>query len=453
MVRMKWLARGSALAAMIAGAGCTSSGDDHDGFSSQEWTAIQDMQPLGKAMIPNPYNHMDTDVRLVALGQKLFFDTGFADPITVDGHPNGKKGEAGKLSCAQCHDPKAYYVDSRIDPVTNSRYATSFSLRAPGARATPGMLNEGYYDWIGWTGRHDSLIMHGAGVAIFVSSQLTLLHYIYDHYKDEYNAIYSDTPLPEALNADAPDKARFPAGPLRPKAVTDPPTPDGKFEMMTQEDQDYVYRFMYTMARVWDTYPRALVTHGSAFEKYVKDGDVAALSPEAKRGLKVFIGKAACNDCHTGPTLTDNIFHNIGVPQPQGGMADKGRMTDLAGTLTNRYNGASIYSDDREAGMKKLASLPPITEAMNGVFRTPTLLNIAETYPYFHTGQTRTLEEVVDHYNKGGADTGFAGAKDAKLRPLDLTDGEKSDLVAFLKTLTGVIDPDLSKDIRTPAAQ
>jgi cytochrome c peroxidase len=434
---------------MIAGAGCTSSGDDHDGFSSQEWMAIQDMQPLGKEMPRNPYNHMDTDAGLVKFGQKLFYDTGYADKIAVEGHPNGKMGEAGKLNCAQCHDPKAYYVDSRIDPLTNSRYATSFSLNAPGKRATPGMLNEGYYEWVGWTGRHDSLLMHGAGVAVFVSSQLTLIHYIYDHYKDEYNAIYPNNPLPEALNPAAPDAARFPAGPGKPKANA--MAADGKFEMMTQADQDWVYQFMYSMARVWDTYPRALVTHGSPFEKYVKDGDVAALSPDAKRGLKVFIGKAACNDCHTGPTLTDNLFHNIGIPQPQGSMTpDGGRLADLTAnpTSANRYNGASIYSDDREAGMRKLATQPPVSETMNGQFRTPTLLNIAETYPYFHTGQTRTLEEVVDHYNKGGADTGFAGAKDAKLKPLDLTDGEKADLVAFLKTLTGVIDPDLSKDIR-----
>jgi cytochrome c peroxidase len=129
-------------------------------------------------------------------------------------------------------------------------------------------------------------------------------------------------------------------------------------------------------------------------------------------------------------------------------MADTGRMTDLAATPTNIYNGAGEFSDDREAGKKKLESLPPITEAMNGVFRTVTLLNIAETYPYFHTGQVRTLEEVVEHYNKGGSETGFSGAKDAKIKPLDLSDGEKSDLVAFLKSLTGVVDPDLSKDIR-----
>jgi cytochrome c peroxidase len=93
--------------------------------------------------------------------------------------------------------------------------------------------------------------------------------------------------------------------------------------------------------------------------------------------------------------------------------------------------------------------MPPIDDAMNGVFRTPTLLNIAETYPYFHTGQVRTLAEVVAHYNKGGAAADFSGAKDAKMKPLDLNEGEIADLVAFLQSLTGVVDPELTKDIRT----
>ena len=76
-----------------------------------------------------------------------------------------------------------------------------------------------------------------------------------------------------------------------------------------------------------------------------------------------------------------------------------------------------------------------------GAFRTPTLLNIAETAPYFHTGEAKTLEEVVWHYNRGGGVPGtFAGTKSARLRPLGLTEGEISDLVAFLTSLTGEFD-------------
>src|SRR6185436_21110507 len=60
--------------------------------------------------------------------------------------------------------------------------------------------------------------------------------------------------------------------------------------------------------------PRKLTTPDSRFQQYVRDKKYELLTVQEKRGLRLFIGKAACNDCHTGPTLTDNLFHNIGAP-------------------------------------------------------------------------------------------------------------------------------------------
>jgi cytochrome c peroxidase len=72
------------------------------------------------------------------------------------------------------------------------------------------------------------------------------------------------------------------------------------------------------------------------------------------------------------------------------------------------------------------------------------LHNVEKTGPYFHTGLFNTLQEVVQHYNKGGAETGaFYGTKDPKMRPLLLTDDEVNDIVEFLKSLTGALDPQL----------
>jgi cytochrome c peroxidase len=187
-----------------------------------------------------------------------------------------------------------------------------------------------------------------------------------------------------------------------------------------------------------------LVTRNSPFERYVRDGEHAALSPAAKSGLKLFIGKAACNDCHRGPLLSDNSFHNVGVPDPVGATApDMGRFTDMSARAaqTSIFSGSGIFSDDPEAGRLKQASLevdPAKMETMKGAFRTPMLLNIAETGPYFHTGLVNTLEEVVRHYNHGGGEPGtFGGTKDPRLKPLNLSEKEIADLVEFLKTLTG----------------
>jgi cytochrome c peroxidase len=443
--RSLWLDSFSVLAGiMIVAPGCSTAGDDHDGFTTEEWAVVKEMQPLATEAPRNLYNNRDLDPSVARLAQKLFYETEFAEAITVDNNWAGKKGETGKMSCASCHDPKGYFVDTRVDPTTNSRVALSNGLGVPGKRQTPGMLNDGYQTWIGWAGRNDSLMMHGAGVSVFVSSQLTLAHYVYRKYLDEYNTLFPSSPLDPALDPAAPDAARFPpSGKPRANAMA----PLGPFDMMDPADQKIIFKFMSNMARLWDTYPRALTTHGSRFEKYAI-GDFTALSTAEKRGLRLFINKAACNDCHNGPTLTDNLFHNVAVTQPQG-VIDQGRMPDMGAARTNIYSGSGEYSDDRAAGQLKLDSLPAMAgPEMEGQFRTPTLLNIAETWPYFHTGQSRTLEEVVDHYNKGGEETGFSGSKDPKLKPLGLTPGDVSDLVAFLKSLTGVVDESLTKDIR-----
>jgi cytochrome c peroxidase len=91
-------------------------------------------------------------------------------------------------------------------------------------------------------------------------------------------------------------------------------------------------------------------------------------------------------------------------------------------------------------------------DEQEGSFRTPSLINVAMTGPYFHTGLYNTLRDVVQHYNQGGAPTGtFAGTKSPRIRPLGLSDGEVDDLVEFLKTLTGDLpDVDWSCDPSLP---
>ena len=125
------------------------------------------------------------------------------------------------------------------------------------------------------------------------------------------------------------------------------------------------------------------------------------LSPEAERGLEVFTRKGRCTNCHFGPDLTDRSFHNTGwgLDQPN---------PDL-GRFAVSHNPAE-----------------------RGAFRTPALRNVALSAPYFHDGRAKTLEEVVDFYDRGG----FPNPQlDDQLQPLELSAGEKSDLVAFLKTL------------------
>jgi cytochrome c peroxidase len=141
------------------------------------------------------------------------------------------------------------------------------------------------------------------------------------------------------------------------------------------------------------------VLSGDAPYDRFKAGDSKALSEAGQRGMKVFFGKGHCSACHQGANFTDGAFHNIGLgiddPEP-----DQGRMAET----------------------KQLGD--------RGSFKTPTLREIARTAPYMHDGRLKTLEEVVDYYDKGGTPN---PQLDEEIYQLKLTKEEKSDLVIFLK--------------------
>ncbi len=150
-------------------------------------------------------------------------------------------------------------------------------------------------------------------------------------------------------------------------------------------------------------FERTLVTRDAPFDRYMR-GDKNALNTQEKRGLIIYISKAACSQCHNGANFTDNQFHNIGLPQ--------------VGPLKEDLGRYEVTKNEKD---KK-------------AFKTPTIRNVTLTPPYMHNGVFKTLEEVVDFYNKGG---GEDPNKSDKIFKLSLTDKEKEDLVAFLKTLTG----------------
>jgi len=134
------------------------------------------------------------------------------------------------------------------------------------------------------------------------------------------------------------------------------------------------------------------------------------------------------------------------VPQQS---PDLGRYEDVL-RLQNPFNGAGDFSDDVAAGLEKLDGVVQ-TDAMIGQFRTKSLRQVAETGPYFHNGVATTLEEVIRHYNKGGATDGFPGMKDTAMKPLNLTEAEIQDLVAFLRSLTGEpVAEELTRDTSVP---
>ncbi len=151
---------------------------------------------------------------------------------------------------------------------------------------------------------------------------------------------------------------------------------------------------------------RTLLSGSSAWDRFEYGHEEGALSPEAKRGLTLFRGKARCYLCHRGFNFTDEAFHNLGVgwDPKRGTFKDPGR---FAWTGKDKDRGA---------------------------FKTPTLRDLTRTAPYMHDGSLRTLEEVVDFYNQGGNPNPYL---DPTVRPLNLSGQEKEDLLAFLRALDG----------------
>jgi cytochrome c peroxidase len=205
---------------------------------------------------------------------------------------------------------------------------------------------------------------------------------------------------------------------------------------MTAGDRDIVNRIFVNFGMAIQAYMRTLVSHDSDFDRFVA-GDAAALDVDAQWGLRVFLGNGRCVSCHSGPALSDNLFHNLGVPQtgPHVPMMDDGRYASIPPLLASGLNAAGIYSGDRAAGMLLLAGLTtPPPESTRAAFRTASLRDVELTAPYMHAGQLATLEAVIAFYDDGGM-TPMSGTHDALLLPLGLTDGEQSDLLAFLHSL------------------
>ena len=166
-------------------------------------------------------------------------------------------------------------------------------------------------------------------------------------------------------------------------------------------------------------FERTVVTTDSRFDRYAR-GDHGSLTRLEKEGLEIFNGKGHCTACHWGPYFSDGRFHNLGVPPADPKSPDVGRF--------------AVTKDPRDMG----------------AFKTPTVRDASRRAPYLHNGSEKTLESLIDFYDRGG---GKDPHLDPLMVPLGLTAREKAALVAFIRSLESLnpevagVKPIAAKDL------
>lgn len=302
--------------------------------------------PLGLPSVPQP-TYYNASPELAELGRTIFFDKNLSSTKEV--------------SCATCHVPALAFANG--EPKGKGVHGRTTK------RNVPSLFNVAYRPLLQWDGYASTL----ENFAKYPMSNASEMNF---HYLDEAVAYLRSRP--EYVQA------------FRSTMGVDPIEFDA-------------------VANALATYQRTLLSANSPFDRYYYGREEAALGEEAKRGLKLFEGRAGCATCHIisdrHALFTNFKYHSVGV-----GYDTK-------------------YETDTDVGLGGISF-----NDNNGLFLTPSLRNVADTAPYMHDGSMRTLEEVVEFYNQGG---GKSPNRDPRLRPLSLSPQDKKDLVAFMRSLTG----------------
>ena len=286
------------------------------------------------------------------------------------------------ISCASCHDPAKGWTD-------NAKSSTGIGGQI-GGRSAPTVLNTVYGRSMFWDGRAPSLEGQAQGP---IQNAIEMGDQSYKQIVERLRKIpgYREQFL-KVFGTDV--------------------TLDG-------------------MAKAIAAFERTALTGDSAYDRYVKaDPDKPetynVLSEGQKRGMVLFglrqgdddpyrvdaslLKKANCTACHAGANFSDEMFHNIGV----GADEKTGKLADV--------------------GRWEISPIGSKNPAEKGAFKTPTVRDVVRTGPYMHDGSEKTLEQVVEYYDKGGNKNHYL---DADMKPLNLTAREKADVVEFMKALTG----------------
>ena len=368
-----------AFVAMVACATASAS----DRWSSSEVETLRALWIGSLESLPkDPTNRFADTPRAAEFGRQLFFDT--------------RLSSNGKVACATCHLPDRQFQDGT--PLASGVGTTN--------RRTMPIVAAAYSPFLFWDGRKDSLWAQALGpLESPVEHGGTREQYarvVADHHRADYENISGALPAAIASHESATEV----------------------FVNMGKAIAAYERTIRYEPSR-FDTYVKSVVEEGRAAKNI--------LTAEETAGLRLFIGKANCTQCHNGPLFTNQEFHNTGVAARAGLPADLGRIAGTKAVLADEFNCRSRWSDAKPGDCKELEFMTVDGHELERAFKVPSLRNIADRAPYMHAGQLATLADVLKHYNNAPA----APAGHTELKPLKLNTKELAQLEAFLRALSG----------------
>lgn len=336
---------------------------------------------LGLPPVPLPADNPQSAIK-VQLGDKLFHDKRFST--------------TGEINCSTCHDDEKAFTDHlQVSEGIN---------KLTGTRNAPTVINAAYLQTQFWDGREPSL-EEQSGQPFLNPVEMGLPNH---------------DPILKIVRTD-PEYTKL-------------------FKQAFGRSGNAIIMDDVKMAIA--SFERTIVAGNSAFDRYMYGGESNAMREAQIRGLGVFTGQGRCVSCHTieqtQALFTDNRFHNIGV----GFKRIQGKEDSTAAQFVKfKKAGANVdvtvLTRENMSELGRFAVTENVTEV--GAFKTSTLRNIAVTQPYMHDGSLKTLKDVVDLYNNSGRGQDsdpLSGFLSGGIRPLNLTDEQKADLVEFLKALT-----------------
>ena len=356
---------------------------------------------------PDPSNKHADNLGAAELGEKIFNDNRFS--------------ANGEVSCARCHRADYNFTDD----LPRAR-----GLGTTVRRSMPA-TSMAYQRWFFWDGRKDSSwaqaleplenpVEHGI-------SRTRVVQLVYEYYREPYQAAIG--PLP--------DMDPFAFSPLARPASNDM-TALELWHAIPDEQRDQITFVYVNIGKVLASFVRTLKPTPTPFDKYARAlaaGDaegMGSLTRQQKQGLRLFMNKAKCINCHNGPLLTNGEFHHVGIPDE--GEPDRGRAEVIETVASDEFGCLSQWSDaDPKKDCNHVRFLKSGSVNYERAFKTPGLRNVATRSPYMHAGQFVSLSEVLTNYR----DVSGKILTD-EIFHNDLSDEELKQLEAFLNALTSV---------------